>query len=1151
MIKSSNFRGFRGQTISSFLYKHSVSSEIKIPRGEKVKLCSSDDFNAVAKGFEEKYNSEKGPIIISNVGGFYVMASLLGNAASKCKTKPYALFFDKKHGNTLNGLYNSLLVKMCDTKEGYIKYLFGIDDIDLVKAVSSSLYNEYIIIVLSEEDEKFKKLSKKDQRLYLPSLYKKDQERIDKIIYDRYIKENHFLKKSILENFDISKIVKYCQNKEYDVKKHFDMLISKAEKKFRKEDFKLFVSCAEKMTNYLSQQQNYKDLVAYLSKDIKINKKYHILANDEIYRGFKSLFNVKGSYIKFAQGIDISSSKGVQKLISILQEESFVNEEGSKLSIDLAFIPHINVFKDIYPFLKGNVQNYVMLSPERGKNNRYFFMDDTATLDIRTLSSIGGDFIKKERDIRIGLTKNIDKISAEKGFPLMMFIAGANYGNIYHSEPDTQNMVDLAIANKVDTVFIQGFFYSTYYHYQTSRRMLTDPTYPTLSSRLQAAKAVIEKLTNAGIKVVYQMGDEEYYLYKDLFRIYTREQEVIGNDFLKREDLRSKYDWIRPIIIQYLIPYLIRSGEDVVNLYTDDSNKTSVTKVCLAIKRYIEGNPLGDFEDLIKPEFLKDTEMFKVVSSYVKQMDEENKKSILNLMSRPTYSRGPYSDERSAAIKKAELTDIGQLNVNSSSSDMSIVTDGRTINMSVPQMIRDEWYEEPGLLSGIKESVLGDPTRKRITQVSKEPNYPGGFIITGNIEEKMVILPYFERLREIMEHVQRTGEGLPLIVEGKINDWQLGSLTERPDYDIKFLDYLMYEAGADILSFNGDLIQGYNYKGFANENRHLGATSITQQMLHFNRMIEPYVKDAMGVVNYDFGPCSHLAYEIMAHLVKKELINRPTGNFGNSHTIKRGIDYKTVNLDLPTSLQPYESIIRNKLSNIKNLRNISIVEGNHEANSDWDYKGFDETQLLAQMFEGYKKHSGSDVGISYAEFIANKYGDIMQASASTMEINGYRIFNTHYEGRGSKSITERAYKWLSGSKGSLPKIDILDFGHYHLFEMAVVRGTLVHCTGHGAGTSGYEYRLGYPPKKPIYAYKMFMPDGSVRLVTIGANFLENYQIKNPYIKGRGLDNFISDCMVEPVDMLAEISSGQIQKMYSRRLKPRAPQSIGPKIPRKS
>ncbi len=1145
MSNSVRLKKFRTTGIPAFFKKYSLTSDVKISKGEKVKLCSSDDFNAVAKDFENKFAYGKGPVIVSNVGGFYVAASLLGTAASKCTTKPYAFFFDKKSGNTLNALYNSLLIKACDTKEGYIKYLFGIDDVDLIKAIKPSAYSGFIEQVLNEDPD-FASLTKKEKREVLKTRYERDKENIDALIKTQFIDGNVFLKKRALDDFSLAKIVNYCKKRQYDPEKHLKMLIEKAEKKLRGEELALFKKCAEKMVNYISYKGNYQDLVKYLLEDIKLNEEHHILANDDIFKGFKSLFNVKGSYIKFIQGIDLSTAKSVKRLEAILKEESFISQSGDDSLIDLAFIPHMSAFKEAYNLVKTNVQDYIMLYKEGTNKNNYFVMNNTATLDVRTLASIGGKFIEEERENRIPL-KDMSQIETQKGFPLLMFMAGANFGNIYHSESDTQNMIDLAIANKVDTVYIQGLIYSTYYHNQTSRRMLTDPTYETLSSRLQAAQKVIKKLNEAGIKVVYQMGDEEYHLYEDLFKIYVKEQGVKGNNFLAREDLRSKFDWVRPIIIQKLIPYLIRSGEDTINFYTDDAKKTRVSQVCTAIKRYVDGFPMGDLAECIDPKFLEDTDMFKVVYSLVEQMDKDDKAIILNLMSNPNNSViTQYTNARAGALKNTRLTNVGQLNVDSREGLMSITYEDDKAIVTVPQMINDEYYiKHPELLSGIKDHVKEDPTYKRVTQIGKNPNYPGGYILTGDLREKMTIVPYFKRARKLMEHVQKTGEGMPLMVEGKLNDWQIGSLTERPDLDIKFIDYLMYEAGCNILAFNGDPIQGFNYKSFANENRHQGATAITQQMISHNKMIKPYMRAAFGIIDNDFGAC-HLTDEIIKHLASKGLINYQQGLFGNCNTIRRGIDYKTVDLDLPIPLKPYEEVIRNKLSNIINVVKISIEEGNHEANSDWDHKGFDEVEMLRQELNNLKEFTGSDVDISYTEYHINKQGDIVNASASVSTINGYNTLNGHNLRKGGHSITHGASRWLSSVKPSLPRIDIVDFAHYHVFETSVIENTLFNCTGSGAGVSGYDFRLGYS-SSPIYVLKKYMPDGSIQIETIGKAFLDSYKIKNPYVKEKGLDNFIAECMTEEAVMLADIPNDSVQKVYQRRLVPRKTSIIGPKV----
>lgn len=64
---------------------------------------------------------------------------------------------------------------------------------------------------------------------------------------------------------------------------------------------------------------------------------------------------------------------------------------------------------------------------------------------------------------------------------------------------------------------------------------------------------------------------------------------------------------------------------------------------------------------------------------------------------------------------------------------------------------------------------------------------------------------------------------------GYINDWQTGSPTERLIYNVKAMDYMFYEGHITGIFGNGDFQQGWNYPKFANESRHLGSSSVTQQ----------------------------------------------------------------------------------------------------------------------------------------------------------------------------------------------------------------------------------------------------------------------------------------------------------------------------------
>ena len=1163
MARSDDLKRFREANFITYLENNGVTFDVDIAKGERIKLCSSDDFRDVVEEFEGKYNEAKAPVIIGHVGGFYVTATLAGLSENISTSKPYVLFFDRKDANIQNAIYNTLLMKACRSKEQYICRLFGLSSVDVVKAIKPALYASFIEAIIGNHPD-LEGVNKKDRREILARLYKADQANIDKQIKEKYVDHNLVEELLASEDFSLSKIERYAKKRKYNPEDHYDHLLKYTRNKLSKKEFEVFEKLASHMTSYLAKGDNYSDLIKYLTMDITKNKEHHILASNEIFEGYKRLFAGRGSYIKFVPGIDISTQKGVQKLEKILRRDGFISEakDDSAFDVDLAFIPHMNQLKEAYPFLKKHVQDYIMLYKDPDKRRNHFVTNSTATLEERTLDNIGASFIAQERKKRKEL-KDLSPIEKRNGFPLIMFMGGSNFGNIYHSEVDTNNMIDMAIANKVDTVYIQGLIYATYYHNQTSRRMLTDPKYETLGSRLQAAQKIIKKLNAAGIKVVYQMGDEEYNLYLDLFKIYVREQGVKGNNFLQREDLKSKFDWVRPIILQDLIPYMIRSGEDVANLYTDDESHTNVSKICHAIKRCKEGLPQGDLAGLIKPEFLQNDEMFRIVSSTVDRYSKKDSAIAVNLVSSNGTSRGNATVKKSLSlhqsdvIDKAKLGQTPQLFVDSKKPSMTIAYEGDQFTMNVPPMINDSYYmENPGLLAGIKETVKEDPTYKRVNYTSLRPNYPGGWMITGDIRDRMVIIPYYRRVKEVMNYVQKTGKGLEQKTVGYLNDWHIGSLTERPDYDVKFMDYLFYHCNPTGAIVNGDFQQGYNYGSYPVESRHVGATSMTQQMVSATKLIKPYMKAGFGVIKKGFEgeskvgiidkPTSRL---IIDHLAKIGLIETDKGVFENTNRIKRGIDYRTVDLKLPEGLRQFEGAIRDKLSKIINLEFFDVLEGNHEWNSDWDHKGFNEIELLRKELENLRDNSGSDIDITLPEFITNPRGDFVYAPNGFRTINGYNNIFAHCVkgGGGTSTPTVAISNWLRKMSPNLPRIDKVNSAHYHLFETSVINNTLISITGAGVGQSGYEQNLGYG-KQPLYVIERYLPDGRISIETIGAEFLEKYQIQNPEIKEIGLDAFIQKCFTEEAPIFGKEEPKKVQRVYQRSLVPKkVNRIIGPNI----
>lgn len=1146
VCKNGVLKNIKSKTATSLL-DEGTQFTFEIDKKRKMKLCSKDRYDTAVEKLLEKYNDKENPIIIGHVGGFFEMASLTGNMTNVCKkgTRPYLLFFDKNPNNIQNAIFNTLLIKLSSSKERFLVNLFNLSKIEILECFNKPKYNKYVAAIEGS-----------------------DEAAADEYLTDSEIDE-------ILKNkFSLRKLESYIiDKKKYNADDHYKNLLALAKAHLSKEMLAVFKKVARNVCGYLDTANNYKSLAHFLMEDIRRNKKIHILNNNDAFQGFKSLISYTGiGNIKFLPNIDISKDKELKTLEQILINTGIIgHEKENKFPIDIVFVPNLYMLQNIYPFIKKNAENYIVAN----RNSKYGFFETfrTASLDVKDAKSIGAEEIVKDREARIPLN-NLVEIESEKGFPLLMFMAGSHFGNIYHSERDTLNMIDMAIENKVDTVYIRGLFYSTYYHNQTSRRLLIDPNYPTLDSRLKAARSLIKRLNDSGIKVVYQMSDEEENLYQDMFRIYTREQGVTGNDFLAREDVRSRYDWVKPLIKQELIPYMIRKGEDVSLFNTDEATETRVGEMCEAIKAYYDGVPLGDLAQFIDPAYLKNDGMFRIVSETIDSYSIDDPSISVDLKPNTMFSKNTQYGDPTKGIKRyisseqsgtfeVDLQEKPQLvsDLRQGIMEVGIIDD--QFYVMAPQMIKDEWAaKDKNLLPGIKENILEDPSHKRTTQIQNKMNCPGGWIITGDAREILKTVPYFKRSKEVMEYVQKTGEGLPKVNTLYFNDLQIGSPTERISYLLKALDYAFYEYNIKGIFGVGDFHQGWNYAEFPLESRHLASSSVSQQMVDLNKLIRPWMEDAFGVIKPHLFEVEDdernikidekTNYTIIRHLIEKQIIKVQIGMYSDIYSIHEELDYETVDLELPQNLKVYESIIREKLCYIHNLWFLHLVEGNHEKNTDWDHKGYKLIEHLYLELENLKRSSGSNMELVVTEYFANYKGDIVLGSYGSKTINGYNIayahdFRSKNKGSGGNPIIEMSNYFDQMGTMSNPFHRAI-MGHLHIFQSGVYNNKYLSIVGGSAGQSGYEQRLGYK-SQPTYVIDCYLEDGRIMTVSIGEEFLKNYQIQNPHVKEVGLDNYIEECLKQDVHIYGAGEPTDIHMPLTRKLRVAKPhQIIGPNIP---
>ncbi len=1172
-VKTRKLKKLSSKNIAQFIKENNRDLNFKLNLDHKVKLCSSDKYDDTVKSLEEEYIDTKSPIIIGQVSGFYETATL-GGLISKNKDendKPFILFFDRETNNIQNAIFNSLLMKLSDSKEEYITNLFSLDRLNILKALKPKQYYTWFKEIVKEN---FIKENKDNGETEILEEYFTEED-VENIMLKEYLTDE-VINIILTENFNFKKLVNYIITEfSYDPNKHYELLLKLVEGKLKGDVLNLYKKIARNICEYLSYGNNFEDFATYLLEDTKRNKE-HILNNDKTFNGFKSLIkeNATGN-IKFLSNIDINKYVGLNDLESILEKNGLISKEENydDFPIDIAYIPHMYRIKHAYPFVKKYVNKFVSTNRQQRDKNGLIVSNSSVALEINDHKKIGAQFILEERENHKPLT-HLDKIEPLKGFPLISFIAGANFGNIYHSEVDTRNMIDMAIANNIDTMYIGGLIYATYYHYQTSRRQLTDPSYETLESRLEAAQGVVKKLNDNKIRVVYQMGDEEAHLSEDMFKLYLREIGVKYKDWLSRPDLRVQHDWIKPIIKQKLIPYMIRSGKDIAALDTDNPEKTEVLKACLAIKAYEEGLSSRYYEKFINPKYLEDTGLFKVVFGLTDNFNKDDPALSVKLITNPNFSDRTQYGSPEAGLKKriktmqsgairGNIKEMPQLIVDNRQAHMALEVMDRQVALNVPQMIKDEWYieHEDELLPGVKDSIKEDPTKKRVTQAYTKINSPGGWTTTGDVREIQRILPYYRRVRDVLEYVQKTGKALPEISTFHWNDTQFGSPTERITYFLKALDYWFYTYKARGIIGNGDFCQGWNYAKFANESRHLGSASVSQQMIDTVKLIRPWMEVAFGYVSNDLFEIedpknnikidSVLNNKIIEKLLKNNLIEEQKGTYGRVYAINKNVDYKTVDLQLPVAYKKYESHIREKLSRIKYLWFFHLVEGNHEYNTDWHNKGYRLAEHIKQDLENLRNFAGSDTEIILPEYFINDSGDIVNAYYGSKTINGYNLTYGHMyktPGKGSGGSATRAMANYFEQMGTMSHpYHRAYMAHLHHYETAVINNMTLSVTGGAAGQSGFEQNLGYK-SKPIFVIDTYLPDGRIQIDTLGIEFLKNWKIKNPYVASIGLNNFINKCLTQEVPVLGPDEPEDMQEIYTRKLKPLKPnQVIGPNI----
>ncbi len=273
-------------------------------------------------------------------------------------------------------------------------------------------------------------------------------------------------------------------------------------------------------------------------------------------------------------------------------------------------------------------------------------------------------------------------------------------------------------------------------------------------------------------------------------------------------------------------------------------------------------------------------------------------------------------------------------------------------------------------------------------------------------------------------------------------DWQTGSVTMRPDYQIKFLDMVKQKLLNNekvYIYWGGDIIQGRNYPGMPNENARIGLIKIEDQ---------------------------------------KEFVLGMLTNMLN---------------DIPADKR-------------RNVVGVSILPGNHEWNSKYADTGDAHIGYLVDYMKNWlgEAYSADDVKkMVLAHKAMRTYdGSFMDVFSGTVEVAGYNVYLSHLLlERGAKGGTGDPINQfdtvVEGQSGLMKDINLALFGHWHHPQYKVVNGKVGIISGSMAGESGYEQQRGY--RAAIGGVFTNLGGGLPPSVEfVGQEALENHVIKNGY-----------------------------------------------------
>lgn len=647
-------------------------------------------------------------------------------------------------------------------------------------------------------------------------------------------------------------------------------------------------------------------------------------------------------------------------------------------------------------------------------------------INITSVDDLEKLYEQDEKDKEIFKLTTSQKENQLKIMPLSELMVGNQDLDVKFFKRTIAQLKALPQEEKPDLFTIDGIIQGTFKHRQKNRRLHLVLNMKKMNSQLSAAKMLIDECRKLEIQTVYNKGDDDLevcimntvnalQLIRNISKPQKDKDKVTINyhqlDKLMQDDawdFHLEFQWKVVFAYMLLCGRKLYSADEVAKIF---GRRIEEYIMLLAVHECItENKPIPDpfFESVVDVEKLK--LVMHGLENYIITADFNLISEFKNGKKKVTWHRHNFHLTEAAMLHdptKAARAILAQLAAaGKETPDVYVVAhqqqaqgilNGKTFVISTPSF-QTANLNRNSFVSNIKsaQNTRNMMSRRKLAFAGATPYTltDDGRILVDFYNEQFLDLAYKTNNR----HTICFG-----------SDWQIGSVTARPDLAVKLMDLWFHKTlplNPTFMADGGDHDQGRNYPEMPNENVRMGLIRMHDQS-QFDRGV---AKNVLSCV-------------------------------------------------------PFE--------NFNNLIGLGFSLGNHEWNlggkNGHSRTGINQLAVLANTFSDFFEYKlNKDIPVKLYDKVATKSGEHFNAWIGKETIAGYGVVFQHMilekGGKGSGGVPASQGKTLVEGLGHVVEdFNIVLTSHYHHPHYFMIANKLFAVNGSIAGLSGYEYARGYYP----------------------------------------------------------------------------------------